>query len=306
MTHDGHASAPTSLTDTMWGPLSTPVHTAIPELDSVDYPWRDNAFLSWWDVNSGVCGIVHVSTSPNSGGRRARVSVAVPGRVHEIIEPLDAGSFDSPSVTVDLQRDTHVQHPELSVTLQQEPLYSPIDFTTSRAVPGLSDEYPLNHYQHVVRARGTCTVAGESHNFNGLGWRDRTWGFRDESVSWVDYTCACITLDDHAIVLYKVIDPSGQMRARAWQIDDGGQHELGEFSFVRNASGLLAEAAWETASGHAAVTTTRPLGGFWNPLGPDRHEGPTCSVYDEFLELRTNADAPASALVEHGIIRNVT
>ena len=292
------------MTSTTWGPLATPVHQTVPYPDASDYPWRDNAFLSWWDVETGVCGILHFATSPNAEGRRARASVATRGGSREVIEPLPGGTFNSRSMTVDLARDAHCDHADLAVHLTQEPLYPPIDFTTSRAVPGLSDEYPLNHYQQVVAARGSVRRGEETCSFDGLGWRDRTWGFRDESVSWVDYTCACLVLEDHAVVLYKVIGPDGHMGSRAWRIDASGQQSLGSFAFVRTASGLLAEAVWETGDGEATVTTVRTLGGFWNPLGPDRHAGPTCSVYDEFLEFRTATGAPASGLIEHGIIRN--
>jgi hypothetical protein len=289
-----------------WGPLATPIHLDPPIPDSGGPPWRENAFVSWWDVDRHSYGIGQFSTTPNGDGSRARFSVAAGGRTHEVIEPVAWGTMSSASISVDLEATVRVAHPDLQVELDQEPLVAPIDFTTTKAVPGLADDvFPLHHYQQPVRTRGHAVVAGETHHFEGLGWRDRTWGFRDESISWTDYSVVCAVIDEEAILLYKVIDETGTLRASAWRVDRDGQHDLGDFRFIRNAKGLLAEASVETPDGTLTMTVTGALGGFWNPLGGDRQSGPTCSVYDEFVALRIGDGRTASALCEHGIVRRV-
>jgi hypothetical protein len=86
----------------VWGPLSEPIHTdPLPEGRPA---FRDNAFLGFWDHGGQVFGAVHVSTSPNSEGRRARFSLSVGGRATEIVEPLEPYSFGSPSIAFDLDR----------------------------------------------------------------------------------------------------------------------------------------------------------------------------------------------------------
>jgi hypothetical protein len=102
-------------------------------------------------------------------------------------------------------------------------------------------------------------------------------------------------------VLYKVIDQESKLRQSGWLIDQ----DVGAFSFVRSASGLLAEATVETEQGGLTFTVTDKLGGFWLPLGGDRRTGPTCSAYDEFVELNAASGGSASALCEHGIVRRV-
>jgi hypothetical protein len=289
-----------------WGPLATPVHLDPPIPDGGGPPWRENAFVSWWDVERRCFGIGQFSTTPNGDGLRARMSIGAGGRTIEVIEPVEWGTMSSASITVDLEGVVRIDHSVVQAELHQEPLVAPIDFTTTKAVPGLAEEvFPLHHYQQPVRTRGSVTLVGETYEFEGLGWRDRTWGFRDESVSWLDYSVVCTVIDDQAILLYKVIDGAGKLRSSAWRVDHDGQHDLGDFRFIRNGSGLLAEAQVETPDGTLVLEVTGTLGGFWNPLGGDRQVGPTCSVYDEFVELRTEDGRSASALCEHGIVRRV-
>jgi hypothetical protein len=289
-----------------WGPLAEPIHDAPAEARPGGLPYRENAFVSWWDVERRAYGVGHFSTTPNGAGRRARASVGAGGRSVEVIEPLEWGTFSSVSIDVDLEREIRVDHPRLQLELRQEPFVGPIDFTTTKAVPALDEEHhTLNHYQQPVRARGSARIAGQDHPFDGFGWRDRTWGFRDESISWLDYTCLCVVVDDIAVVLYKIIDGEHKLRASGWVIDQDGQHDVGDFAFVRSGSGLLAEASAETDRGTMTFTVVDQLGGFWLPMGADRHTGPTCSAFDEFVVLRTADGRPASALCEHGIVRSV-
>src|SRR5436190_5659619 len=78
-----------------WGPLSEPIHGPVPEGAP---PYKDNAYLAFWDDKAGVYGVFHFSTSPNAEGRRARVTVQAGGRTAEIIETPDPGTFDTDSI----------------------------------------------------------------------------------------------------------------------------------------------------------------------------------------------------------------
>src|SRR5690349_4800511 len=77
------------LTETLtesWGPLAQPLHAEVPDDPR---PWRDNAFLCFWDPAKRLTGVMHVSASPNAtGGRRARVSVRLGNATVEVLEPL--------------------------------------------------------------------------------------------------------------------------------------------------------------------------------------------------------------------------
>ncbi|MGH9003074.1 MAG: DUF7065 domain-containing protein, partial [Acidimicrobiia bacterium] len=56
----------------LWGALAQPIHADA--AGAGDPPWRDNAFLGFWSSTEPIFGAVHVSTSPNTEGRRARFS----------------------------------------------------------------------------------------------------------------------------------------------------------------------------------------------------------------------------------------
>lgn len=183
-------SAP-SRTEQKWGPLAEPIHHDYPNIQGGALPWRENAFVSWWDVKRRCYGVAHFSTTPNGKGARARASIGVGDRQAELIEPLPWGTMSTGSFSVDLEHDIRVEH------------------------------------------------------------------------------------------------------------------DVGPFSFVRNAAGLLAGATVELRSRSLTLTVVDKLGGFWNPLGADRSTGPTCSVYDEFLVLNTGDGRSGSALCEHGIVRKV-
>ena len=72
--------------------------------------WRDNAVFVWWDPSREVYGQVHVSTTPNGEGSRARCAFHAAGRSFEFQEPLEAGTFNSDSMTVDLSGRIRADH----------------------------------------------------------------------------------------------------------------------------------------------------------------------------------------------------
>jgi hypothetical protein len=289
-----------------WGPLSRPVHRVgdVPHLERVGLPWRDNAFFAFWDYESEVFGIVHVSTSLNGVGLRARCAVRVADREREIVEDLAVGAFDSASIKIDLDGRLLVEHDALGLDLIMTPLFATMDFTTNRSVPSLTEEFPLHHYQRGFRAAGTARVGAQQTAFSGVGWRDRTWGYRHESAQWVDYIYANCVMEECSVGLWKALGADGQTRAFAWRVDDSGQRTLGEFSFARNGSGLFCDATIEVDGEPFTFRKTGPSVGWWLPMGA-RQTGPTFSAYDEFFQVITPSGAVVGALGEHGSLRRV-
>jgi hypothetical protein len=79
----------TTVQSTEWGPLSEPIHNDV----AGERPWRDNAFLCFWNPDGDVVGTLHTSTSPNAEGRRARFSIQAGGKTVEVAEELEPGTF---------------------------------------------------------------------------------------------------------------------------------------------------------------------------------------------------------------------
>ena len=139
------------------GGLAEPVHAGA--AGPGDPPWRDNAFVAFWDESSGLYGCAHVSTSPNSDGRRARCSVAAGGRSYEVVEDLAPDTFDSRSITLDLAGRLIVDSDDLRLDLRSTPRFAVADYSAGQIVPGLVPGAPLRHFQ-----QGRCGPTMSSYD----------------------------------------------------------------------------------------------------------------------------------------------
>ena len=285
-----------------WGPLSEPIHTD--SLPAGRPAFRDNAFLGFWDAGGDVFGAFHVSTSPNAEGRRARFSVSVGGRTTEIVEPLDPYSFKSASIAFDLDQRIVVDGPTLAGEVTCTPLFAVADYSKHAIIPPLVPDEPLQHFQQAARVHGHLKVDGRDVTVDGVGIRDRTWGYRDESVSIAEYVAVTAVLDDFAFTVMRFVGADGGDRTEGYRLGETAEPIVG-LGLTRDASGLLA-AAHLTLDGGAPleVRVTERLGGFWVPMGWERR-APTMSAYDEFDRIRTDAGAEGVTLTEQGVVRRV-
>ncbi len=285
-----------------WGPLSEPIHTdPLPEGRPA---FRDNAFLGFWDRSGDVLGAFHVSTSPNAEGRRARFSLSVGGRATEIIEPLEPYSFKSPSLAFDLDRLITVDGPTLAGEVTCTPLYAVADYSKGSVIPPLLPDEPLQHFQQAARVQGRLTVDGHDVTVDGFGIRDRTWGYRDESVSIAEYVAVTAVLEDHAFTVMRFVGADGSDRTEGYRLGEAAEPITG-LGLTRDASGLLAAAHLTLDGGKPLeVQVTERLGGFWVPMGWARR-APTMSAYDEFDRIRTDRGAEGVTLTEQGVVRRV-
>lgn len=289
-------------TDSVLG-LSEPVHRDA--AGPTDPPWRDNAFFSFWDAANGLYGCAHVSTSPNSDGRRARCTLAVGGRSHEIVEDLAPDTFDSRSITFDLAGRLRVDAGDLQLDLCATPRFVVADYSAGRIVPGLVATAPLRHFQQGADVQGDIVVGDTKVALQGQGFRDRTWGFRDESQTWTEYIAVigCFPGFDITFMKFKHLD--GSIAVEGYQITDH-LRRADEVRVTRNSSGLLSRLdVGFTDGGELVVEVTGRPSGFWVPLGPDGRCGPTMSSYDDFVPLATSTGERGFGMVEQGIVRTV-
>lgn len=286
-----------------WGALATPVTTDRP---AVDLPWRDNAFYGVWDHATHVYGAFHVSTSPNAEGRRARASVSLDGRVVEVVEPLEPGSFRSESITFELDGRLTVRAPGLEVDLELEPHCRPVDYSGSGVFPGASDDHPMQHWQSGATVTGRVVVGGESRTLGGHGFRDRTWGFRDETAAIREYTAGVLQYGDDAMLsLMKFLRPDGRLLLEGRLLGRDGVEHVTAIDVVRDAAGLLS--ALEIVVDGRGVTLRRTdrVAGFWVPMGPDGRRGPVMAAYDEYSHFVADDGTAVFGLVEHGVVRTL-
>lgn len=296
-------TSPHAAGEAAWGPLSTAIHTD--SASAGDPTWKDNAYLSFWDVAGGIYGTVHVSTSPNDAkARRARFSLLAGGEMVEIIEELPAGSFTSASISFQLDGTVIIEHPDVRAVLGNAPLWTPADFALNDLIPPLVPGKPLRHYQQACTIRGTVTVAGREHELNGTGMRDRTWGFRDESAQWVEYAGLVCVIDDYFVSAMKFLGTDGSLRSDGYRVDADGAVLITDIKFRRNAAAQFLSADLTLADGRTEVISMiQRCAGFFVPMGRET-DGPAFGTYDDFMTLQRDGLSGAG-FVEQGIVHRV-
>ena len=286
-----------------WGPLAEPIHA---DAAGPDEPtWKDNAYLSFWDVANRVFGTLHLSTSPNGeGARRARCSVFANGEVIEIVETLEPGSFTSESIEFGFGGTVTVTHPDLKAQLVNAPLFTPADYSLTDLIPALVPGKPLQHFQQGCTVRGTFTINGIARTMDGFGMRDRTWGFRDEAAQWVEYAGLIAVFDGVFVTAMKFLGNDGVVKADGFVITEDGPTAITEIGFRRTAAAQFLQATLGLANGgKRVVTMTSREAGFFVPMGKET-DGPAFGTYDDFMTLDC-AGAKGAGLFEQGIVHRV-
>jgi hypothetical protein len=293
----------TTVQSTEWGPLSEPIHDDIP---AGARPWRDNAFLAFWDPARELVGTIHTSTSPNAEGRRARVSIQVGGKTVEVVEELEPGTFSSESITFAAGASFSVASEHLSGEVTTAPLFALADYTGDRSPEAFSldKQQPLMHYQRAATVTGELVIDGQSYSIDGHGFRDRTWGYRDESSSVAEYFGYMFVFPSFAINAMKLRGSSSAEMVLGNALADDATI-ISAVSMTRDASGLFAASTLELADGRTVgVRIVERAGGFWCPMGWER-TGPTLSAFDEFASLRTDDGEEGFGMIEQGILKTV-
>lgn len=283
-------------------PLNQPITRSVPEGRP---PWRDNAYVCFWDSSRDILGVLHVSTSANGEGRRARFSLSVGGRTVEVVEtPHARDSWRSDSIDYPLTDTIHVEHPRVQADLRLSPRFDYVDYTASQVIPPLVPEEPQQHVQQAVEVTGKLVFDGVGIDFLGSGFRDRSWGYRDESAHIVEYLSFMAVFPDFAFTALRFLDSDGGDRVEGFRLSDNGIGRVTAIGATRDGSGLI-DAAHLIIDGkpfEAEVTVKK--GGFWVPMGPSRR-GPTLSAYDELVGLRSSDGEEGFAFVEHAGIRRI-
>lgn len=290
-------------TTVQWGPLAHPIRSE-PVADDAP-PWKDNSYLAFWDPERGVNGVVHVSTSPNAAGRRARASLQVGGATAEIAEDLEPGTFTSASIDLDLEGRVTVRTADMSMELEMTPRGTAADYTAGAAIPELVPGEPLQHFQQGAIVSGRVCVGDAATEVDAIGLRDRTWGYRDESQMWPEYIGMIVDLDGETLSVMKFAGVDGSTKTDGFLLGDEPRQATSLVDITRDASGLFVGATVGFDDGETlTLRLTRRTGGFWVPMGWER-VGPTMSAYDEFMELRAADGRGGYGFVEQGIVRRL-
>ncbi|MFE3729619.1 hypothetical protein [Nocardia sp. NPDC059154] len=290
-----------------WAELSTPTRTDVP---TEPHQWKDNAYLGFWDEKAEIYGLFHWSTSPNPSDPAAiygQLSVTVKGRTIDVIEPLKIGQqgYSSETIRFDLGPEVGIDHPEVKIEFVTRPRFHVADYSQGGIVPALDGSF-FNHFHQSAFITGTVTFEGQTHAFDGLGWRDRGWGFRAEALNFTQYFAALVCFEDYDISVFKMGQPDGSVRVDGMVLRENDFDKIVDVSVVRDFNGLTAAFTVTTATGEVIeVERGSVKAHHYVPMGPVRAKGPAFSVVEEFDDFRITGGSAGFGLVEHGILRTL-
>jgi hypothetical protein len=160
------------------------------------------------------------------------------------------------------------------------------------------------HYQRAAGATGELVIDGQPIAIDGNAFRDRTWGYRDESASVAEYFGCWFILPSLAVTSMKLRGASSGEMVLGNVLEEKAT-VISSASLTRDASGLFAATSIETVDGRTLeLRIAERRAGFWCPMGIER-TGPTLSAFDEFFTVRTPDGEEGFGMCEQGILKTV-
>jgi hypothetical protein len=293
--------------DPIWGPLSYP---ATETIEAGSQPWKDHIYIAFWDAVNEAYGFLHFNSSPNHDTAKAQATLLLKGKFYDLKEvpPAKADRMRSESFDFDMGSHLAVDGDRLKGVLRLDPRFIPVDYTGHKEIlPPLVPGQPLNHWQQGVRLYGDLNLDGETHSIDALGFRTRTWGFRDDSMQFTEYFSLFACFDEFDISIMKFRQPDGTLRtdgAVSWR--DGRSMRCDDIHITRDSAASPVRLVIDMADGSTIpLDRQQRAATMWCPIGLPRREGPTFCAFDEFIEWKTPQGDLGYGLNEQGIIRFV-
>jgi hypothetical protein len=292
--------------DSVWGAMS---HPALETIAKGSAPWKDHIYVAFWDTANDAYGFLHWNSSPNHDTTKVQANLSLKGRTIDIIEPLapQAQNFSSDSAEFDLKGHVQYHHERLTGTLLMAPQYEIINFGPSGTLPTLGENEPLQHFEHGLTVTGTLTLDGEDFVIDAVGFRTRTWGYRDDSNQFAEYFFTWATFRDYAVGFIKQLHPDGSQITGGGVVRDGAVAHITDVRLVKNRAGFAQRFLVELADGTSFMLERgeRVWGG-WCPIGLPEREGPAFSAYDEIVDWTDESGEVGHGLSEYGQIRRIS
>jgi hypothetical protein len=290
--------------DPIWGPNSYPIRT---EIEDGAPPWKDHAYLAFWDPAQEVYGFFHWNSSPNHPTHKAQLNLSVKGEYLDIREDLPVGErWTSESIDFDLLNSIKMTHPRLNGDLQLTARRTPINYGPSGSIPALPGQEPLQHFQHPLSMTGTLVFDGSEIELNATGYRTRTWGYRDDSIQFPEYYYLWASFDDFEVSVIKHLHPDGVARAGGGLVNDDAVVPVRDVHIPKDAAGFAIETRFEFEDGTELVIDGQErVWSGWCPIGLPRRDDATFAAFDEILHLRTSDGREGWGQSEYGYVRRV-
>jgi hypothetical protein len=161
------------------------------EVDSTDPRWQESSYFFFADARTRLGGLHRIAVHPNRGVANLYTWTHVEGRMvsrRKFTElPLPTGpttgtELEGVSIeTLDPCRAFRIRFVRDGVAgdIVWTSFTGPIDFSLN----GSGDQVvAAGHYNSLGSARGTIRHAGVTHELDGVGYMDHSWGVRDMST----------------------------------------------------------------------------------------------------------------------------
>lgn len=289
-----------------WGPLAEPLHVD-KQIAPDDPPWRENCFFSLNDREQRCFIIAHFQGGKTDAGMFARVSILQDDHLTEIYEPMDAMTFSSEHVTLDLSGRITAKTDEVELDVTLTPLRVPVDYSPSAALPGLRKAEPLQHFEQAGRFTGSVSTKWGALELGGTVIRDRTWGWRQDIASWTEYYASFFSFDgpdDSAgfdLAVMKFCTPDGDVPAHGALVGARTGEVVASEIIRRNETGTIVELEVRLEDGGTMrLHLGKPEARIFCPLNDPK--GPAAlTAYDDLVEIRVS-DGPGAGAVGFGIM----
>lgn len=292
--------------DPVWGPMSHPAR------DTIEHgrpPWKDHIYLAFWDAAADTYGFFHWNSSPNHDTTKAQLSVWVGGVAFDVRDALGPSTtrFDTERFRFDMAGDIEVATERITGRLAVLPRFTAVDYTPGGLVPPLVPEEPLQHWQQGLALTGELVVDGRTVTLDALGYRTRTWGYRDDSKQFNEYVSLQTCLASMDITVMKFLWPDGSQRVDGFVARDGGQEPITGFRITRGPAGETVRLRLTLAGGTELTLERRGCAaGMWCPIGLPERDAPTFCAYDEIIDWEVlETGERGHSLVEQAIVRYV-
>lgn len=287
-----------------WGPLAEPLHIE-KEIAPDDPPWRENAFLFFWDREQRFYATAHLQGGKTDAGMFARVSVLVDKRPTEIYEPLDPMTFSSESISYELGGALRAKSEDLELDLTFTPLREPVDYSPSAAFPGMKKAEPLRHYEQAGRFTGTVSTQTDKLTLDGGVIRDRTWGWRQDIASATSYYACFFCFDDFDLAVMKFATREDPKPGNGALVGSRTATIIASSVRRRDATGSVVDLDVELDDGQTlGLHLAKPEGRIFVPL--NNPQGPAAfTAYDDLVAIRTQDGANGFGIIEQGILREL-
>lgn len=291
--------------DPVWGPMS---HPARDRIGAEAAPWKDHIYLAFWDPNADAWGYFHWNSSPNHNTTKAQVCLAVGGERFDFRDELGPSTtrFQSPGLDYDLRSTVTMTSERLAGEIVVAPRFRPVDYGRDGILPAIVAGQPPEHWQQGLSFTGELVFDGEPVVLDGLGFRTRTWGYRDDSNQFEEYISVFACCGSFDVTAMKFKQADGSLKAGGRVVDDeGGEIAVGDLHVRRGPAGLPLSVTLDLADGHTLPLVWKKVHAeFWCPIGPPERDGPTFSAYDQWMELDVDGEK-AFGLSEQAIVRHV-